>query len=165
MPAGATYEPIQQSTLGANASSVTLSSLPTTYTDLIIVANLQATSTSSVSFRLNGDSGSNYSDTILYGSPSPSVGSTRHSAASLALVTYGTITSTSNEFSLVKLELMSSAGSTNKTILASVANGGTEVDRAVCLWRSTAAITSITFYASNNFVAGSTFAVYGIKAA
>lgn len=165
MPAAATYDSIQQSTLGTNSPSVTLSNLPTSYTDLVIICNLRATGTSSVSYRLNADSGSNYSDVILYGSASPTVGSTKHSAASLALVTYGTITSTANEFSLVKFDLMNSASSTRKTILATVANSGVEVDRAVSLWRSTNQITSMTLYASNNFVAGSTFAVYGIKAA
>ena len=61
-----TYEPIATNTLGSAASSVTFSSIPSTYTDLIVVMNYaNSTGLADVFFRFNGDTGSNYSDTIL----------------------------------------------------------------------------------------------------
>jgi hypothetical protein len=71
-----TYEPIATTTLGSAAATVTFSSISGAYTDLIVVANLaQSAGSNSLRFRLNGDTGSNYSATILrgYGSTANSV--------------------------------------------------------------------------------------------
>jgi hypothetical protein len=68
MAAGNTYEAIATQTLGSAAASVTFSSIPGTYTDLVVViAGTLTTGSDNVSFQLNGDSGANYSVTVLTG--------------------------------------------------------------------------------------------------
>ena len=167
--ATATYDLIASQTLGSAAASITFSSIPSTYTDLRLVITSIATGASNYNlfYRFNGDTGSNYSRTILYGDGS--------SAASNASVnfSFGAIVFSIgiNAIpSLCTMDIFSYAGSTYKTQLttASVDTNGTgNVVRNVNLWRSTSAITSILFYtdASNNFATGTTAQLYGIKAA
>jgi hypothetical protein len=163
-----TYEPIATTTLSSVSNSVTLSSIPSTYTDLRVVVYIKSTGTSDYGFRgyINGDTGANYSETNIQGY-STTAASSRLSGQSMGSYsfTYGF----SNEGALYTFDFMSYAGSTNKTFLVtgSTEQGGSgAVERSVQLWRSTSAITSLNFYpATNEFAAGSTFTIYGIKAA
>lgn len=61
MPAS-TYELISTTTLSSNTSTVTLDSIPATYTDLVIVGNYKVVNGGGVGFslRFNGDTGNNY---------------------------------------------------------------------------------------------------------
>lgn len=53
-----------------------------------------------------------------------------------------------------------------KTGLGSVQSTQWDSTKTVGLWRSTAAITSVTYFTTGaNFTVGSTFSIYGIKAA
>lgn len=158
----ATYEPIATTTLGSAASTVDFNSIPSTYTDLKLI---YVGSASNVNFlvKLNSDSASNYSYLLIQGdgtSASSSAGTNQTSGRG------GYISTT--QISLVELDFFSYAGSTNKTFLASSsgdANGSGAVRKLVNLWRSTSAITSINLSNSMSFNAGSTFTLYGIKAA
>jgi hypothetical protein len=158
-----TYEPIATTTLGSAASSVTFSSIPGTYTDLIVVMNYaNSTGLADVYFQFNGDTGSNYSRTQLFGTGS-AAGSNRgtNETAFNGVGYVGTTWSQS-----ISHIMNYSNTTTNKTIL--VRNDGTSnlVMANVGLWRNTSAITSILIgYSTNNFIAGSTFTLYGIKAA
>lgn len=56
-----TYEPIATTTLGSNQTEITFSSIPQTYTDLVlIVAGTATTGGASFYCRVNGDSSSKY---------------------------------------------------------------------------------------------------------
>jgi len=52
-----TYEPIATTTLGSNQTTITFSSIPSTYTDLVIVSNMGTTTASYPFIRFNGDTG------------------------------------------------------------------------------------------------------------
>ena len=79
MAAGSTYTPIATTTASGSASSVTFSSIPSTYTDLVIVADiLGAASTADAVLRFNSDTTSNYSETVIRGDGS-SAASARYS--------------------------------------------------------------------------------------
>ena len=65
-----TYEPIETQTLSSAAGSVTFTSIPQTYTDLVLVVNGRKDSSVSVDAfycRINGDGSSNYSWTSVAG--------------------------------------------------------------------------------------------------
>jgi hypothetical protein len=156
-----TYVALATQTLGTAASSVTFSSIPAGYTDLIIVINgANATSgDENIWFRCNGDTATNYSYTQLYGTGS-SAGSTRASGSSMSLGRGGTTVSSSI------IQFMNYSNTTTfKTALGRGNNTGGVVIANVGLWRNTAAINEI-YIGSNagNFNAGYTFSIYGIAA-
>ena len=161
----ATYEPIASQALGSSAASVEFSSIPGTYTDLVLVCMVKSTgaaSSSGGSARFNSDSGSNYSATALY-----DVGSIRWGNDNRVRM-FGDIPT--GDFATTIVQIMSYANTNvNKTFLSSYGAAGSGISRIVGLWRSTAAITTVTLYSNDagadSFASGSTFALYGIKAA
>jgi len=158
-----TYEAIATQTLGSATASITFSSIPSTYTDLVIVVNgIMSASENSLGMRVNGDTGSNYSSTAVYGDGVSAASLRQTSDTKMYL---GRATSANNSTSLIYVQNYSNT-TTNKTVL-SRGNSTAIVMATVSLWRSTAAITSITVsdYSSANFNTGSTFSLYGIKAA
>ena len=64
-----TYTPIATQTLSANTASVTFSSIPQGYTDLVLIVSATpvAAGTWNLEMRFNNDTGSNYSRTVLSG--------------------------------------------------------------------------------------------------
>jgi hypothetical protein len=65
-----TYTPLATVTLGSASASVTFSSIPATYRDLIVVFAGAATASATAFIRLNGDTGSNYSSVMARGNGS-----------------------------------------------------------------------------------------------
>lgn len=164
MAAGPTYTPIASTTLGSAAASITFSSISGSYTDLFLVfTGGTATSSMDVAYQVNGDTGSNYSSTYIlnYGS---SVSSGRESGA-----TYATVGTLTERFGIGTLNFMSYSSSTTYKTAVGSNFGNTDYKTATSstLWRSTAAITSISIInlQSRQFATGSTLALYGIKAA
>jgi hypothetical protein len=156
-----TYEKIATTTLGSAATSTTFSSIPATYTDLVcVVTSTISSSGDAIYARVNGDTGSNYSSTRLYGDGSTPSTDRITSATSSALGLMGASQST------LIINVMNYVNATTyKTFLArSAANNF--VEAAVGLWRNTAAITSLTVLTGGQtFQTGATFTLYGIKAA
>ena len=167
MAAGSTYTPIASQTLGSAAASITFSSIPSTYTDLVLIYGGAGTAAGQIDLRVgNGsvDAGNNYSTTILYGDGT-SAGSLRYSNAAQANIGYTDASQTNNI-----THLMNYANTTTyKTILSRGSQPATSANARVSLWRSTSAINIITIYAGagsgGTFIAGSTFTLYGIAAA
>ena len=163
MPAGNTYESIATQTLGSAAASVTFSSIPGTYTDLVIVFDGLASASQTFSIQFNGDTGSNYSNTVLGGDGS-SAFSARNSNVTAAIMGINYSTGRSNFI----LNIMNYSNSTtNKTALCRSNNANGETNARVGLWRNTATVTSllIKMDSTATFSSGSTFSLYGITAA
>jgi len=159
-----TYEPISTTTLGSAVTSYTFSSIPSTYTDLVLITSIKNTSAGNraIYFRLNGDTATNYSYTELNGD-----GTTASSARS-ANATFGQIGNASfTNFSTGITNFNNYRNTTtNKTGLARSAEASVGTKETVSLWRSTAAITSIQIYLNaDNLAIGSVLTLYGIKAA
>jgi len=163
-----TYTPIASQTLGSAAASVTFSSIPQGYTDLVLVAQAKSTTSGSAynNYRIqfNGDTTSLYSDTFLSGNGT-SATSTRDSNQTVIYAGILPQTSASAEVSIFHFMNYSNT-TTNKTVLSRGNMGGTggEVNATVGLWRSTAAITRIDLFMSGaNIASGATFSLYGIQ--
>lgn len=166
MAAGNTYTQIASTTLGTAASSVTFSSIAGTYTDLVLICDTKATSgTPNMRLQFNGDTGTNYSSTVLAGNGS-SAASTRYSTIAYIGVDYFGYSDTIN-FKNTIINIMNySNATTNKTTINRANNAATGTDAIVGLWRNTAAITSLVIFPSGStYVTGSTFNLYGILAA
>lgn len=167
MPAGATYEPIATSS-PSGSTTVTFNSFGS-YTDLVIVAVAKNDTTAGqLLMRFNSDATGPYNRTLLVGDGS--VTSASSSAPNTIGLTGGvSMTTTADTFIMAKANIFSYTGSTKKTVLVEHSqdlNGSGRVGRYVYLWPSTSAITSIEIYTNGgNFSSGTTFTLYGIKAA
>lgn len=161
----ATYEPIATQTLSSSVSSVTFSSITGTYTDLVLISSIIGAGTGYPSIRFNSDTGTNYSFTQLYGTGS-ATGSDRSSNYSSILIPWISRYTTSAGYVDI-VNIMNYANTTTyKTVIGRANNAGYGADASVGLWRNTAAISTITLTAlTANFASGSTFTLYGIKAA
>ena len=164
-----TYTPIASQTLSSAAASVTFSGIPQNYTDLVLVMNAKGTGfTGSGTYpyvRYNSDSGTNYSRTYLSGNGS-SASSGRGTSENLQYLVGGTYIDGTFAYNSITHFMNYSNTTTYKTMLSRANNSGVQVDALVGLWRSTSAITSMIIYSSSgNFDTGSTFTLYGIKAA
>jgi hypothetical protein len=162
-----TYTPIYAQTLPSAVASITLSNIPTTFTDLVVVIKGSTSSSGqSIGMYVNGDTGSNYSETSLVGDGSSAL-SARISSTTFARVVgryHGTSASLSDT-SITQIQNYSNLTTFKTAINRSNVSAG--VTSSTILWRSTAPITSLTFFgeASTNIITGSTITLYGIKAA
>jgi hypothetical protein len=158
-----TYTPIATQTLTGATSSVSFSSIASTYTDLVLIIDGTVGSNCGIQLRFNSDSGSNYSFTRMTGDGS-SASSDRSSSATFMELGY--YVSSTRNMNIVQIMNYSNT-TTNKTVLnrasAQTVNIGAQAYAE--LWRNTSAINAISLSASGNFSTGSTFTLYGIKAA
>lgn len=163
---------IASNDLTTTAASVTFSSIPQGYTDLKVVISARSSYSSGEGalMRFNGSSSANYTYKQLYGA-----GSSAGSYGPPSLETYGFVGSmggtnyTASTFDSIDLYIPNYTSSNNKSFsVDSVAENNSatvnQSDLIAGLWSQTAAITSITFtsYNAANFVANSTFTLYGI---
>ena len=167
----ATYEPIATTTLGSNAATAVFSSIPQTYTDLVIVLDFRFTQSGGrfAGVLCNGDSGSNYQTAYYAGSGSGTLTATF--ADNCLRLGNG---SNNSERTLIQGHIFGYANTTSYK--SSIGRASTN-EYAIFYgsnWRGSTgssfqAITSLTVMcdtsSSNAFLAGSTFTIYGIKAA
>ena len=153
-----TYESIATQTLGSAASSVTFSSIPGTYTDLILVCNYSKSAAARLDIQFNGDTGNNYSYTRLNGN---GTSATSDRVSNFAVIDGG-YTNTTMATSVIQIMNYSNT-TTNKTTLIRANSTAEGTGAFVGLWRNTAAINSIVLGGSNNLQAGSTISLYGVK--
>lgn len=166
-----TYEPIATTTLGSANSTITFSSIPSTYTDLkLVFTNTVSVAGSNYILRFNSDTASNYSLTYLDGNGT-SASSGRNTSQTYIYLTTSISPSTTIP-AFITCDVFSYANtSVYKTSLINISldkNGSGNTTSMVGLWRSTSAINSITLFVSstpNTFNAGTTATLYGIRAA
>jgi hypothetical protein len=154
-----TYTELLRTTVGTATSSVTLSSIPSGYTDLELVINHTSSAGAGWFVRVNGDTGSNYSGTYMLGD-----GSTAQSYrdSNVTLSRAGNVYTTQGN-TIIKFQNYSNT-TTNKTFLSRSGTASNITMACVGLWRSTAAITSITILTNtaDTFSVGTTLSLYGI---
>jgi hypothetical protein len=158
-----TYDLIASTTLAAASASVTFSSIPATYRDLILVLNGESGSALEISYRFNGDTGSNYSWLNAMGFVG---GTNTFSISENKIVAWLPNNLDANtRFDQITQIMDYSATDKHKTTLnrfggRSSSTGLTSM--AAGRWANTAAITSVVINGSANFAIGSTFNLYGV---
>lgn len=159
-----TYEPIATQTLGSTASQITFSSIPSTYTDLVIVSAPIGTGDAQMQIRYNNDGTSSYGYTLMAGNAS-SVTPYRTGPVNQLGTDYFFSITTAGGVTLINVMNYSNTTTFKTAYIHS--NNATKATMAVVgVWQSTAAINRIDLYAASaSFAAGSVFTIYGIKAA
>ena len=161
-----TYDKIAATTLGSAASSYTFSSIAGTYTDLVLVMTTKLTTgADGINMQFNGDTGTNYSFTYLSGNGTSASSGRFANTSNIKVAFNGYPTTADGHNSIVQVNNYSNA-TTFKTAITRDNNANNGTGAIVGTWRNTNAITSIVLTAvSSTFTAGSTFTLYGIKAA
>jgi hypothetical protein len=162
-----TYEPISTQTLGTATATVTFSSIPQTYTDLVVIISAASSVAQDPFSRVNGDSGTNYAYQAITGnggSASAQQGATQNA---ISLNYFGSDSTTLGENARVIQFLNYSNTNMYKQIICRGGRGNTDgLAFLINTWINTAAITSISFHTgSGTYSVGSTFTLYGIKSA
>lgn len=168
----ATYTPISSLTLSANTTVVTLDNLPQGYTDLrVVMTPASSSGTNGIRMRMNGDSGANYSIVYMSGNGTLHRSATETSAVNISLNGYFGIETSTSFTQIYQLDLLSYSNSTTfKTVLARIGGGNSATEFNQGTWRATEPITSVSFNISTfgsstgDFITGSRFDLYGIKA-
>lgn len=163
---------ISSQLLTGTAATVTLSSIPNTYTDLKVVVSGRGASSGggtsgawdNFTIKFNGSS-SNYSARWLNNTD----GSTNSGSSSSLIYSFSTYSgATANTFANCEFYIPNYASSNYKSVSADNApsNNATAIVIGITagLWSDTSAITSITFtLATGSWAANSNFYLYGIK--
>lgn len=159
---------IQHIELGSNAAQIDFTSIPNTFTDLMLVCSIRTTRTGvtdNLRLIFNSDT-ANGSSRWLFGS-----GSGSGSSGTRTIVSGGSISSssaTSNTFGSSLIYIPNYTSSTAKSVSTdSVAeNNGTDSAQIIeaGLWNSSSVISSIRVNSEtgSNFVQGSSATLYGI---
>jgi hypothetical protein len=146
-------------------SSATLSftSIPNTYTDLMLVVNVGlASGSTAINININGDTNNHYSMTRMYGNGS-SAGSDRLSNTNTSLYSWNAYNGGTYIFNFQNY----ANPSVYKTIIGRASDVSNAAGAYVVLYRgltgsSTEAIYQIDFVGSNNFATTTTATLYGI---
>jgi hypothetical protein len=171
MAAANTYVPLATVTTSGSQSTVTFSSISQSYTDLVLQGSTRrgtnGAGDAGWNLTFNGDTGTNYSVTMMYASGS-SVASARgtNNSNSYYTAAVGDGVYCANEMNIMNY----SNTSVYKSFLTRsmvYGNGSPSIDTRLFVntWRSTAAITSITLSPASGFWDGSVITLYGILAA
>lgn len=164
-----TYEPISTTTTGSLTTSITLSSIPATYTDLVVILQGSMTAgANTIYVRINGDSSSSYQTVYLSSNGSGragAVGTQRNDGVSFGNYQYGYAANA--EFMVQAHFNNYSQSSYQKTCISKWSQGNSAVEYAGNLWYNTSTISSLEIRNNGgyNFAIGTTVTLYGILAA
>jgi len=169
MAAGATYEPIATTTLSSASPTVTFSSISSSYTDLVLVAQLTTAAATNMRIRFNGNTASNYGSTHMAGTGGGTIGNSE-TTNTAGLIDYngGYPGGGASSVSTYVINLNNYSNTTTwKTWLNRASNTSTGTEVTAGVWRQTSAINEIQVRTSSggNISVGSIFTLYGIKAA
>jgi len=170
------YESIATVIVGSGGqSSVSFTSIPTTYTHLQIrgiVRKAFSSGTTALKANFNSDTGMNYTNHQLYGNGS-SAGADGNATGTYSNMPFFAIATQQSDtaYGAFVVDILDYRNSNKYKTIRSFAGYETNsvgfINLASSLWLSTSAITSITLatYASGNIDQYSKFALYGLRSA
>ena len=184
-PAGAVDDgamfPISSVILSSTTASVTFDSIPQTYTHLQIRGSAKSSRSDVVvnnyTMRLNSDTGSNYKNHYIQGgySSTPQLSTGHSGPENWIYMPTGTTALASDIFTALVIDIAdyknTNKNTVTKTFLGYDVNGttgsyGGSISLCSGLWLNTNAVTSITLSPEGySWIAGTSFALYGIKGA
>jgi hypothetical protein len=155
------YVALATITLSSTSSSITFTSIPSNYKDLVLVTNSTTANGGLLYLRLNGDSGNNYNTVVMRG--------LSDGAQSFAYANepgYVSVSGYTNNSNAVINIMDYSATDKHKSILSrSGYSNQTTVEATAIRWANTAAVNSVSLvFSSGGFGAGATASLYGVAA-
>ena len=150
MPSNA-WTPLANLTLGSNQSTVTFSSISQSYRDLVLVMSVEAVSGNSLTYRLNSDTGTNYSWVQMAAGGGGLLSNAGSGLTTLDL-SPNTLTDSTN-YDLCTVNILDyTATDKHKTAITryTPASTSNNVNELTQRWASTAAVTSIAITISNS---------------
>jgi hypothetical protein len=161
-----TYTPIATTRLTSDTNTVTFSSISGIYTDLVISAAPNGTRDTyggDFNLRFNGDTAANYSQVQLVGTGASATTAKYYDINGINIGSVGGYGS--YKYTTISWHVFNYSNTT--TYKAVMATRGRDATLVGGQWNSNAAITSVTCFNDGgyNFVAGSVFSLFGIKAA
>ncbi len=155
-------------TLNAATSTITFSSIPSTYSHLQLRAIVRSGTTGeSGMITFNSDTGANYSRHYLIGTGTATASGAGTSANNIDIFYFNSSASTASVFAANVLDILDYANTNKYKTIRLLAGADLNGSGALGLysgsWRSTSAITSITITPSSTIAQYSSFALYGIK--
>ena len=170
-----TYTLISSQVLASSAASVTFSSIPSTYKDLVLKWSIRSSTSSTndaINLTLNGNSTAIYSSTYLYGNGATTASLNSSTSSGNLFFQYSRMadgaTATANTFSNAELYIPSYTASQNKPASFFGAQEDNSTTANIFLLANLAQITAtissigMVLNSSANFVSGSSFYLYGI---
>jgi hypothetical protein len=162
-----TYEPIATTTGTGASGTISFTSIPSTYTDLVLVFEGVATSGGTAGLDIifnNVTTGNLYSNTRVQGNGTAAT-STRNSSGNTGTIGY--ISSSNRSMSIINIMNYANTTTFKTAITRTMTMDATDgrVGAYVNLFQSTSAITRVDLTATPNFATTSVFTLYGIKAA
>lgn len=169
---GATTK-ISETTLASAASSITLSSIPSTYTHLTLVLTGRSTNPGTamddVLLRVNGDTASNYLYAFIFANGGTFTGNQINPATFGYLGGIPSAGAPAGQAGTARAHVPHYSGTTFRKMVDSSSmapvNPGTTfyILRIQSVWTGTAPVSSLLFYLNSgaNFVAGTTISLYG----
>lgn len=164
--------PLGVFTLASSQATVEFTNIPQTYTHLQIRITSRRTSANAndeqTYIQFNGDTASNYSHHLLYGTGTAVAALAGTNTSFMAF--YETPGATSNGFNGAIIDILDYKNTNKNTtirVLAGFDNNGTANSVALGsgLWRNTAAVNAIKLYPSlGDWGQHSSFALYGVQA-
>ena len=152
------------------AATIDFTSIPSTYTDLVVKISPRSTGTSTARgiFVTFNSSTSGYTDRFFRGDGSGVISGTNNGGGTKIYLGEATASAaTSNTFSNIEIYIPNYAGSTNKSVSVDSVQeqNATEAYATLVagLLSNTAAITAISLTTTSNFAEHSTATLYGIK--
>lgn len=168
------YELIERVTVGSGgSSSVSFSSIPSTYRHLqvrLIARSDRTAGVDLIGVRMNGDSSGNYSNHLFKGDGSSTSVDFDINATRMNIQRLASDNLNASIFSSYVVDILDYANTnkykTIRYIAGYDANGSGQIVGGSGAWRSTSAVTSLSFQNldySSNYKQYTTFALYGIK--
>jgi hypothetical protein len=173
-PAGSSnsYELISTVIASGSVSTISFSSIPSTYKHLQIRGAVRTASSSAntgCEITFNGDTGGNYSWHTLAGNGSGAYSEGQTSQSYITTNSFAGNGSTTGDFGAIILDIFDYANTSKNTTTRLMGGHTSDLGRQIRfesgLWFNTAAVTTVQFkgYSSLNYVVGSRFSLYGIK--
>lgn len=172
---GGNFTLIQDITLAVDTATIDFTAIAGTYKHLRVIGQLRGTLAAvndNTQLRMNNDSAANYDDQALQGSNTGTSAPVGTGQTQIRIAGLPCANASANSFNNIDVSLACYAGANFKTAVANSGYVGTTGTSSTYvtqqwfgLWRSTAAITRLTFAVAGggNLKAGSQLTLYGLN--